>query len=196
MLSDNPRMAQVPSKKKRAVGGVQKSWSDSQKIEVITTYLALGNLAQTCRLLKIPEITVRQWKQKQWWKDMEMELRTEENLQLSHRLQKIVESTLAVSEDRIANGDFIYDNRTGQLVRKPVNLKDAHKVAMDMMAKKEQLVSKRPENVDLASIDDRLAKLAAKFEQIAGARPVVEVTDVIFADDEETTQELEAHSGS
>lgn len=193
MLTDNKRMAKLPSGKKRSVNATtNKYWSDSQKIEVITTYLALGNLALASRVLNIPAITVRQWKMTQWWKDMEAELRTEENLQMSNRLQKIIESTLAVAEDRIAKGDFIYDNRTGQLVRKPVPLKDAHKVAMDMMNRRDDLVSRRPENVDMASIDDRLAKLAAKFEEIAGTKvpSVIEVTDVVIGEEVETSNAI------
>lgn len=185
MLSDNPRKQQIPSQRGRgrAVGDVHKSWSDSQKLEAVTTYLSLGNLSLTSRVLKIPEMTLRTWKKADWWKDIEGELKVQENIQLSSRLKRIIESTLAATEDRIANGDFIYDNRAGQMVRKPVNMRDAHKVAMDLIDKRDVLDNKVPTSVSIEQIDDKLAKLAQKFEQIASGRKPIEVIDVIIGEE-------------
>jgi hypothetical protein len=180
LLSDNKNRAKVPSSRRRATGAAtNKHWSDSQKIEAVTTYLTLGNLVLTSNVLKIPEMTLRGWKQTQWWKDIESELRVQENIQLSSRLQRILDKTLEACEDRIQNGDLIYDNKTGQLIRKPVNLRDAHKVAMDMIDKREHLQNKEPTVVAMEQIDDRLKKLADQFAQIARKTAVVEVTDVI-----------------
>lgn len=179
MLSDNDTRKNLPSNRRRAVDAAKKNWSDSQKLEAVTTYLALGNLVLTSNVLKIPEMTLRGWKQKDWWKDIEGELRVQESLELSARLKRIVENTLAAAEDRIANGDFIYDNKSGQMVRKPVSLKDAHKVAMDMIEKREFLDNKQPTSVSMERIDDKLTKLAQKFEEIASGRKAIEVTDVI-----------------
>lgn len=180
MLSDDDNLKQLPSNKRRAIDASGRSWSDSQKLECVTTYLSLGSIALTSRVLKIPEMTIRTWKQKDWWKELEAELKTQESLELSSRLKKIIGSTLAVAEDRIANGDFIYDNRTGQMLRKPVSLKDAHKVTMDMIQRREVLDNKQPTNVSMEQLDDKLAKLAQKFEQIAAGRRTIEVTDVII----------------
>jgi hypothetical protein len=176
-------MQSKQSKRGRPVGAVGRSWSDSQKLEAITTYLSLGNLSLTSRVLKIPEMTLREWKQKDWWKEMEIDLKSQENIQLSARLKRIIESTLAATEDRLANGDFIYDNKSGQMVRKPVSMKDAHKVAMDMMNRRDVLDNQRPQSVSVEQIDDKLSKLAEKFEQIAnGTKPIIEVTDVIVGE--------------
>lgn len=182
MLSDNETKRALPSNRRRAVADVKKSWSDSQKLEAVTTYLSLGNLMLTSRVLKIPEMTLRGWKQKDWWKDIEGELKVQESLELSARLKRIIESTLAATEDRLANGDFIYDNKTGQMVRKPVSMKDAHKVAMDMIDKRDVLDNKQPVNVSMERIDDKLTKLAQKFEEIASGRRTIEVTDVIVGE--------------
>lgn len=181
MLSDSNKLRNVPSKKKRPITGVTNMhWSDSQKIEAVTTYLALGNLVLTSNVLKIPEFTMRHWKQQQWWKDIENELAVQDDIQLSSRLKRIVETTLSAAEDRIANGDWVYNNKEGCLMRKPVNLKDVHKVTMDLIDKREHLDNKVPTSVAIEQIDDRLKKLAQKFEEIAaGNNKTVEVTDVI-----------------
>lgn len=183
MLSDNPRKQAIPAKRGRAVGATQTAWSDSQKLEAITTYLSLGNLNLAAKVLKMPEQTLRTWKKKDWWKELELELKTQESLQMSARLKRIVERTLAATEDRLEHGDYFYDNKTGEIRRKPVSMKDAHKVTMDMMDRRDILDNRVPTSVSVEQIDDKLKKLAEKFEQIAGIKPVVEVTDVIVGYD-------------
>lgn len=185
MLSDTDRLKNVPSSKKRPITGVNNMhWSDSQKLEAVTTYLALGNLVLTSSVLKIPEFTLRSWKQKDWWKEIESELAVQDDIQLSSRLKRIIETTISATEDRIKNGDWIYNNKDGCLMRKPVNLRDVHKVTMDFVDKREQLAGKTTNNVALEAIDDRLAKLAEKFAQIANNKAPIEVTDVIIANGE------------
>lgn len=194
MLSDSERLSRVPSNKRRSVNATtNKHWSDSQKIEAVTTYLALGNLVLTSSVLKIPEFTLRNWKQQQWWKDIQEELAVQEDIQLSSRLKRIIETTLSATEDRIANGDWIYNNKEGSLMRKPVNLRDVHKVTMDLVDKREHLDKKTPTNVAMEQIDDRLKKLAQKFEEIAtGRREVIEVTDVITGEYVDVSTDLTA----
>lgn len=182
MLSDADKLKNVPSKKKRPLSGVNNMhYSDSQKLEAVTTYLALGNLVLTASVLKIPEFTLRKWKQGEWWKEIEGELSVQEDIQLSSRLKRIIDTTLSAAEDRIQNGDWIYNNKEGCLMRKPVNLRDVHKVTMDLVDKREHLSSKQTPQVSLEALDDRLVKLAEKFAEIArnNTKAPIEVTDVI-----------------
>lgn len=185
VLSDSKKMKGAKSgAKKKIVPGNKAYWSDSQKIEAVTTYLALGSVRLTANVLKIPETTILHWRMKDWWKDVEHELRLQENLQLSSRLKRIIGATLDVAEDRLQNGDFIYDNRKGELVRKPVSLRDANKVMIDLSNRKDVLDGQAPKQVNIEQIDDRLKKLAEKFEQIAnGNNRTVQVTDVIIGEE-------------
>lgn len=185
MLSDSKKLRAVPSKKKRPTTGVNNMhYSDSQKLEAVTTYLALGNLVLTASVLKIPEFTLRNWKQKDWWKEIEGELAVQDDIQLSSRLKRIIETTLSATEDRIKNGDWIYNNKEGSLMRKPVTLRDVHKVTMDLVDKREHLAGKQAPQVSMEALDDRLLKLAEKFAEIAktNTKAPVEVTDVIFVE--------------
>lgn len=190
MLSDSKKLRGVASKKKRPTTGVNNMhYSDSQKLEAVTTYLALGNLVLTASVLKIPEFTLRNWKQKDWWKEIEGELAVQDDIQLSSRLKRIIETTLSATEDRIKNGDWIYNNKEGSLMRKPVNLRDVHKVTMDLVDKREHLAGKQAPQVSMEALDDRLLKLAEKFAEIAknNTKAVVEVTDVIFVENTDGT---------
>lgn len=181
-LSDSDQRQLQPSNKRRPINAeTNKHWSDSQKIEAVQTYLALGQVNLTAAVLKIPEVTLRNWKSKDWWKEIEQELRHQDDLVLSSRLQKIINKSFEQVEDRLNNGDFIYDQKTGELKRKPVNMKDAHKVAVDLIDKREFLINKVPSQLSAEAIDDKLDKLAKKFAEIATAvKPVINVTDVIF----------------
>ena len=166
-------------------------WSVKQKMEAVNSYLLLGNLALTGRLLGIPEITLRVWKAQTWWKDAVDEIKSSEKVQLSARIKKLVDASLTVVEDRLLNGDFQFDQKSGSVVRKPVNMKDAHKVAIDMAGKQEQIEkSERPEQTE-EHVEDKLLKLAEKFADMAtkkieqnnnAARTVDVVEDVEFKD--------------
>jgi transposase-like protein len=140
MLSDAESKKNKSSGKARSIyAGTNKQWSDAQKTEAVKTYLLLGNLAMTSRMLGIPEVTLRLWKTTQWWQDVYHELKSQEKLELNRRLKKIVEASLAVVEDRLVHGDYQFDQKTGEVIRKPVNMKDAHKVAVDLQQRQDIL---------------------------------------------------------
>lgn len=156
------------TKKDRSISApTNVHWSEKQRMEAVNSYLLLGNLALTGRLLGIPEVTLRVWKAQTWWKDAVAEIKSSEKVQLSARIKKLVDASLTVVEDRLLNGDFQFDQKTGQVVRKPVNMKDAHKVAIDMADKQEQIErSDKPEQTE-EHVEDKLLKLAEKFADMA-----------------------------
>lgn len=187
-LSDDPGYAASHNPRRRAVDRSRGRWSDSQKIEAVTTYMILGSLKLVAGALKIPFDTLKTWKKTEWWKEIEQDLRIQEDLQVSQRLRKIVEKTFDVVEDRLEHGDFVMDNK-GNLRRKPVSMKDAHRVAMDMGTRRDDLINRHIQNesIDTDKIETRLADLAKEFARIASqvtTKPV-EVTDVIFAPEPE-----------
>lgn len=184
-LSDDPGYAASHNPRRRAVDRSRGRWSDSQKIEAVTTYMILGSLKLVAGALKIPFDTLKTWKKTEWWKEIETDLRVQEDLQLSNRLKKIVERSFDVVEDRLEHGDFFLDNK-GNLKRKPVAMKDAHKVAMDMAVRRDELIDRHVQNESISTdkIEKKLGDLAAEFARIASqvtAVKPVEVTDVIFA---------------
>lgn len=140
-------------------------WTDAKKTEAVKTYLLIGNVAMTARMLDIPEVTVRLWRKEDWWKDAVTEIRHSGKVELTGKLRKIVEASVAVIEDRIVNGDFVFDQKTGEVVRKPVNLKDAHKVAIDMVDRQNML----DKEVDGASDSTGTKNIAASIEKLAEA---------------------------
>ena len=201
-LSDNPDIKKLKSRPRRPISAKGKNWSDGQKLEAVQTYLMLGSVRTTAAVLNIPEITVKVWRTKSWWKDLEAELKLQDKLQLGTRLKKIAERSLEVVEDRLQNGNYIFDQKTGELVRVPVNLKDAHKVGVDSMNQREILERGQADNLNEGQIDNKLAELATKFAAMVNKKiddkRTVEMADVVEDNDavhdhwEEGLQERES----
>ena len=198
-LNDSPRYAPLPSKKRRGVQATGRHWSDSQKIEAVTLWLSLGNLNLVGATLKIPEDTIRKWRATQWWKELAEEIQLQDRIQLSATAKNIVDKSLSVLADRLENGDWIYDQKSGQMRRKPVAMKDALAVADKMLDHKERLDKTQVGNESNETVENRLAGLMEKFAKLAAPQPAV-VTDVIYveknnAPNEEREEGLQLRQG-
>ena len=164
------------ARQRRKKGKGPGKWADSQRIELVTTWLATGNLALSAATLGIPEITARVWKTQPWWKELIAEIRASENLELDSKLKKVVDKSVDQLLDRVENGDFQYDQKTGQLVRKPISARDAAKVSTDMIDRRELLQGKKQEQFDnTRKMEDKLLKLADELSRFAKAKVVNEI---------------------
>ena len=188
MISDAPDMNRRRLSR-RAESAEGKWWSDSQKLETVKTFLMTGNIAMTARILKIPDDTVRRWVKTTWWKEIVDELRSQDELVLSARLQKIVNKSLDVVEDRLDKGDFVYDQKTGEMRRKPMSGRDAHKVMMDSHTKRDLVLNRAQPQVSDEQVADKLLKLAERFAELAGVKKLeantldMEVVDAVVQTD-------------
>lgn len=143
------------------------SWPLEKKIEVVTQYLVLGNLRQVSAVSGVSYDLVRQWKTQAWWPEIEAEIRNSQNIEMDTKLSKIVEKSLETVQDRVENGDFIYDQKSGQVRRKPVALRDVHRVAVDLMDRREVLrkgATDRNEGSKV-SVEEHLKMLATQMSQ-------------------------------
>ena len=84
------------------------------------------------------------------------------------KYQKIVRKALSVVEDRLDNGNFQMDQKTGKVTRVPVNLADTHRVMKDLVDQQQKLrKDKVVESVAQETINDKLVKLASQFAEMA-----------------------------
>ena len=154
-------------RRKRATNAKGKWWSESQRIEAVTTWLALGTIPLTAAATNIPKDTLTRWRYTDWWKELVEQIRCEENLQVDARLGKIVNRTLSIVEDRLENGNFQYDQKSGELVRVPVNLRDTIKVTADLMDRRDKIRSQEQTQQIEQGVQDRLKQLADQFTKFA-----------------------------
>lgn len=177
MLSDAPQFRKTRVKK-RNLEDTKARFSDSQKLEAAKLWLVLGNNTIVAATLGIPLSTLTNWKAQNWWKNLVQDLRHESSIKLSNRLKSIVDKSFNLVEDRLENGDFIYDQKTGELRRKPMLGKDAARIASDFLDKAIKMDSKprEEENVVLGRLED----LAQRFESLALKKTPIVVTDIMF----------------
>lgn len=172
-------------RKKRGVNEVGRTWNDTQKLEAAKLYLVTGNYATVAAALEIPYRTINNWKYQNWWKETMVQLKAEESVELTAKLKKLAAKALDVTEDRLENGNFQLDQKTGEVRRVPVNMKDAAKVATDLMTQQSKLEDKPVQQQIEATVDSRLAKLAEQFAQFAKqSKPQIEAKPI------ETTYEV------
>lgn len=191
MLSD--RAKHLKSPKKRTADMVNKRYSDNQKLESLKLWLVTGNLRVVSASLEIPYKTLQEWRYSTWWAEMASDIKAEGHLQLSNRLKTIAEKALEVTLDRLENGDFMYDQKTGQVIRKQVTMKDAHVVASSLLDKSLKLQDTPMDEVEKHKVQDTLSALAAAFEQFANKNRKnvidVEVSDAVHDEWKEKLQE-------
>jgi hypothetical protein len=167
MLSDSKLKQKVPSPKKR--NNVPSAYhTDSTKVEALKLWMVTGNLKAVSAAMNISYKTLQVWRYSDWWAEMVADIKNEGQIQLSNRLKNIATKAMDVTLDRLENGDWIYDQKTGEMRRKPVAMRDAHRVAESFVDRAVRIDAKPIDEVVEQKVTDRLISLAetfAKFSQ-------------------------------
>ena len=138
-------------------------WSDRKKQEAICMWVTGMPMSQISVELNVPLETVKSWRTKPWWDDIAKDLRSDDKQQLDAKLTKILDKTLSTMMDRLEEGEYIYDQKTGKVKRTPVKLRDAT-VAMNTVMDKRQLIRREPTKItEQSSSADQLKNLADQF---------------------------------
>lgn len=144
-----------------------KAWSEAKRIEVATAHAMGLNAALIEAATGVPKMTVRAWRQQDWFKDLLSELQREDDSQVDAKLTKIVGKSLDLIVDRLEQGDFMWDKENREFVRKPLYAKDITKIA-DIMYDKRNLLRGKPTSISgKEQLTDRLIKLAEDFAKFA-----------------------------
>lgn len=147
------------------------SWPVEKKIEAVTTYLVLGSLRQVAAATNVSYGMIKQWRIQPWWKEVEAEIVASRRIAQGSKLSKIVDKSLDVIDDRLSNGDIVLNNKTGELIRKSVSLRDATTAANALMQRAAILEKLQQDDKVLetqVSIKDQLVSLAAEFAKMNG----------------------------
>ena len=160
----------VKTKKKSLVQDGRLHWHEDVKNKALAlrsqglTYKAIANE------LKIPFKTIENWSNTDWWKEGLKDIRNDDYTRLDKNLTDMLESTIKELKDRIANGDSIYDPRTGKIKRVPVKMRDLN-TALNSTIEKRQLIRNLPSKiVENVSQTAQLANLAQEFAKFVNKR--------------------------
>ena len=152
-------------------------WSEKKQIEVVTTYLATGSIVETSRLCNIPYNTVKKWMTKDWWIATVREIQGGEGQKVDNKMSKTIDKALDILMERIEEGDYQYDQKTGRLVKVPLKARDLERVVSGLFDKR-QLIRKQPTHIKEGGLGqaERLLKLAEQFAEFAGKKVKEEKT--------------------
>lgn len=162
-------MGLVYVKKKKTLPHETGHWSGKKHIEVITTYLALGSMEETSRVCNVPTETIKSWRKKDWWAEIVEDIQGGSGQRTDNKMTKIIDKALDLLVERIEEGDYQYDQKTGRMVKIPLKARDLERVAAGLFDKR-QLIRKQPTSIRESDLNqkDRLVELAAQFAKFAG----------------------------
>lgn len=142
-------------------------WSQNQRLQAVSTYLMLGNMAETAIVTGIPIATLRLWKTTDWFKEYSLQLQSEDIQQMDANLKRIIGKALKATEDRLDLGDAQFDQKTGDIIRIPVKAHVALKISTELLTKQQKLYENPVREEVEKTIDDRLLKLSEEFAKFA-----------------------------
>lgn len=161
-------LRRIDVKDKVVYGTVKQVHSDEKRVEAVNAFLIYGSMTKVSEITGIPVDTLRDWrKYRPWWKELEDVLKEEHNAGVAGELTSVVDKTIAAIHDRVKNGDFLYNPRTGEVTRVPVKASDLNKIAGTMIDKRLTL-QKQPTKYssstdDKSGLENKLDKLAKAF---------------------------------
>ena len=146
-------------------------WTEKKQLEVVTTYLALGTVSETARVCNVPPRTIRYWRAQDWWTQLVNDIQSGEGQRADNKMTKAIDKALDLLMDRMEQGDYQYDQKTGRLVKVPLKARDLERVASGLFDKR-QLIRKQPTNIKASDLGqaDRLVQLATQFAKLVGEK--------------------------
>lgn len=168
-------------------GAKLEAHPEEKRYEVARLILSTGNKRLASEMSNIPLNTIRAWEKTPWWPNVVEEIKREQRSELTSRLGKITQVALEIMEDRLENGEFILNNKTGELIRKPVGLRDANQTAQNLLTQRIKLeelnekVSSKEETVNevLKQLATEFSKFTRKKDKAVDVPFVEEVTDAV-----------------
>ena len=153
------------------------SWFPQQtKIDACTMYCVYGDVDEVSKLTKVPVKYIRQWKEEPWWSEIQKKVFVEQNEKLGSRISSVLDKSLGEIEERLTNGDYLWDVRKSKLVRKPIDTKVLSNLFNNLVNRR-QLIRGEPTSItNKVGVDDRLKFLAEQFEKFASAKEVEQIT--------------------
>lgn len=162
------------------MGQVRLSYPDKKKLEAVQAYVLLGSLRQAAIAVSVPEPTVKSWKGTTWWSELESEIRASNKLTLSVKLTEIVQKGLVALNDRVANGDYVYNFVTKVFERKPISAAVANKIVTDMMDRAVHLEKLgTTTQASEVGVEARLKAIQAQIRSFITKKPEPEPREII-----------------
>lgn len=158
-------------------------WTWETKVAVATALIDLGNRRLVAELSTVPYDTIRDWQKTDWWVTLQQEIKASRRAELNNKVTSIAEKALIALEDRLVNGDYILNNKTGEIVRKPVGAKEANSIAQNLLTQKIKMEEQEQTAVAIQeSVPEMLKMIANEFAKINRKIDKSQATDISFVE--------------
>lgn len=188
-----PNQSRYRPVRKKTSANKPGHWSESKKIEVLTLWMATGNLSQAAMDCGVSYDTAMYWRKSDWWKEKQKAIESEDYDKLDKKLTKAVDKALEHLVDRIENGESIYDPKTGGVIKMPAKLRDLN-AALNTVIDKRQVLRKQPTKIiEQTTTANQLQQLAQQFAQfVTGTQKQEQLLDAKETIDAETVEQDES----
>lgn len=168
-----------------------------KRYSVVAVYLQCGSLRETEEQCGVPVATIENWRKSNWWDDLVNQIQTAQTTKQNNKLTQLINKALGKIDDALEHGELILNNKTGELVRKPVGIRDATRAASELMQRQVQLNKTLAiEQVQKQTVDETLKFLANEFAKMVNKKPeTIDMEDIEDAVYDERETRLQEGSG-
>jgi hypothetical protein len=159
--------------------GRRDHYTDKEKLNAVCVFAVAGNSRRVAEITKIPEATIRTWKATEWWNDAMSRIITEQDEELNSKLTILVNKAVDEVNDRLENGNYVYNPKLDKLIRKPVDAKELAIVTAISIDKRQLLRGQPTSRIERISQDERLLKLSEQFRNFSKAKEITQEPEVI-----------------
>jgi len=170
-----PAREVIISKKTKGLMARKDRHSDETRYKVVVLHSQLGSLRQVATVMGMSYQTLKEWHTQDWWKSIEDDLASQKKTKLSGQIEKVRDKAVSVVEDRLDNGDYFYDQKVGELVRRPVSADSAARIlntTLNTSVRLEELRQNEKRIETVEKTQDRLNKLKEEFARFAKATQI------------------------
>lgn len=148
-----------------------QNYPEATKLLALKTYMATGSYRTAGIVANVPSEVLNSWRNCVWWMEGKDAIEHEEDVVITNKMKTMVDLAMAATQDRLENGEWVMDNKNGELKRKPVAIKDSHKVGMDLLKTRREIRNAPSRNsANQEGTEDKLIRLAERFAEIAQKR--------------------------
>lgn len=149
----------------------------TENMEAVHIFSQVGTLAETSRRTGLTIHQLTKMSREDWWKRELAGIQREQTAMENVRLSKLYGQTLDQIEERLEEGDQIYNRMTGETETVPVSVDGLVKIGK-MLFEHRQLVREAPTQIISEKGSDKLEKLAEKLEALGQIRSDGEIIDI------------------
>jgi len=174
-----PPIAELDFTSTEVKKGASYTWE--KKYSVVAAYLATGNMRLTAKKTGVNAQTIENWRKSNWWPELVAELKNTDRAELNNKINKLVNIGLNNIEDQLVNGEQVLNQKTGELVRKPVSARDTTNIVTGLMQRQEAINKNELEKeIGKATTQEILKSLAQEFANFNKNK--TEVVDLPFVE--------------